>query len=225
MTLLEEAGTQADMAAHALSDLARSAVEKAPNVVEGAHDELGRDVPRAFGRARELVEQIAAGVQERIAIDEPSGPLPKLASHGVAGTVPSIEDGRRCTNAGIRQAHGIAKHARRRGQGTPMKSSEHTWRRRVTLIVFGLAVGVIVNRALRTRHRSEAVGAPASSTVRHSPQSRCTPYHTVVSDSGGGGGVYHDREDCPAGRRILPERRVSGTGGRDRCKDCQKLAS
>ena len=35
--------------------------------------------------------------------------------------------------------------------------------------------------------------------------------------------VYHDRDDCPAGKRIKPEHRRLGTAGRPRCEDCQKL--
>jgi hypothetical protein len=196
-------------------------VEKAPDVVEGTLYELGRDIPHAFGQARELVEQIATGVQERIAIDNriESGPLQKLGNHSV------VDDARRYTHSGIRQPHGLAKHAGRRGRATPMKSSGHAWRRRVAFIVLGLGVGVIVNRALKTRHRSQVVEAPTSSTPPRPHQSESTPYHTAIADSGGAGGVYHDREDCPAGRRILPEHRVSGTGGRDRCKDCQSLAT
>jgi hypothetical protein len=152
------------MGSHALSDLARSAMEKVPDVVGGPLYELGRDSPHTFGQAREVVEQIATGVQERIAMDNPSesGPVQELVNHGVVGTFPSIDDARRYTNTGIRRAHGLAKHARRRGRATPMKSSGHAWRRWVTFIALGLGVGVIVNRALKTRHRSEVVEAPTS---------------------------------------------------------------
>jgi hypothetical protein len=197
MTLLEEVRTQVDMGSHALSDLARSAMEKAPDVVEATVDELHRSIPHAFGQAHELGEQIATGVQERIAMHD----------------------------IGVRQAHSLAKRARRPVGRPPMKSSGHAWRRTVSFIVFGLAVSVIVHRALKTRRRSEVVDVPTSSMPPRSHQSESTPYHTVSSDSGGAGGVYHDREDCPAGKRILSEHRVSGTGGRNRCKDCQSLAS
>jgi hypothetical protein len=33
--------------------------------------------------------------------------------------------------------------------------------------------------------------------------------------------VYHDHSDCEDGKRILPQHRVSGTGGRRRCDVCQ----
>jgi hypothetical protein len=35
--------------------------------------------------------------------------------------------------------------------------------------------------------------------------------------------VYHDHDDCPDGRRILPHDRVSGTGGKPRCDACIRL--
>jgi hypothetical protein len=227
MTLLEELRTQADIGSHVLSDLARSAMEKAPEVVEGTLDELGRDIPHVFAQARELVGQVATEAQERMATDNPSegGPLQKLVNHGAVGTFPRMDDAPRYTKTGQRQAHGLADHVRRRGRATPEKSSGHVWRRRFTFIVLGLGVGVLVNRALKARYRSEVVETPASSTPARSLQSESTPYHTVNADSGGAGGVYHDREDCPAGKRILSEHRVNGTGGRDRCKDCQNLAS
>ena len=34
--------------------------------------------------------------------------------------------------------------------------------------------------------------------------------------------VYHDHDDCPDGRRIKPEHKVSGTAGRPRCDECIK---
>jgi len=35
--------------------------------------------------------------------------------------------------------------------------------------------------------------------------------------------VYHDHSDCKDGKRILPQHRVSGTGGKPRCKECIRL--
>lgn len=35
--------------------------------------------------------------------------------------------------------------------------------------------------------------------------------------------VYHDIDNCPDGKRIKPEHRVEGTGGRKRCLECEKL--
>jgi hypothetical protein len=35
--------------------------------------------------------------------------------------------------------------------------------------------------------------------------------------------VYHDHDDCKDGKRILPWHRLSGTGGKPRCKECIRL--
>ena len=35
--------------------------------------------------------------------------------------------------------------------------------------------------------------------------------------------VYHDHDDCPDGRLILPHHRSSGTGGKPQCKKCSEL--
>jgi hypothetical protein len=35
--------------------------------------------------------------------------------------------------------------------------------------------------------------------------------------------VYHDHDNCPDGKRIKPEHRESGTGGKLRCDECKKL--
>jgi hypothetical protein len=35
--------------------------------------------------------------------------------------------------------------------------------------------------------------------------------------------VYHDHSNCPDGRRIEPQHRESGMGGKPRCKECIKL--
>jgi len=35
--------------------------------------------------------------------------------------------------------------------------------------------------------------------------------------------VYHDHSDCKDGKKILPVHKKSGTGGKQRCKECIKL--
>jgi len=35
--------------------------------------------------------------------------------------------------------------------------------------------------------------------------------------------VYHDHDNCSAGKQIKPQHRKSGTAGRPRCDDCKKL--
>jgi hypothetical protein len=48
-------------------------------------------------------------------------------------------------------------------------------------------------------------------------------YHTSLSEYGGERDVYHDHDDCPAGRRIKLEHRTSGTANRPKCDDCKDL--
>jgi hypothetical protein len=36
--------------------------------------------------------------------------------------------------------------------------------------------------------------------------------------------VYHNKNTCPDGKRIKPEHRKSGTGGRRLCKVCPKVS-
>ena len=35
--------------------------------------------------------------------------------------------------------------------------------------------------------------------------------------------VHHDHDDCPDGRKIQPNHRRAGMGGKPPCKECQKL--
>ena len=35
--------------------------------------------------------------------------------------------------------------------------------------------------------------------------------------------VYHDHDDCFEGKKIKPEHREPGTGGKQRCKVCIRL--
>jgi hypothetical protein len=47
------------------------------------------------------------------------------------------------------------------------------------------------------------------------------PYYTVEPEEHP---VYHDKENCPDGKRIKPENKRYGTDGRDHCKECPKVA-
>ena len=49
------------------------------------------------------------------------------------------------------------------------------------------------------------------------------PYHTIIPENGGERDVYHDRSECPAGRRIKPGHRRGGMAGRPKCDDCKRL--
>jgi len=53
---------------------------------------------------------------------------------------------------------------------------------------------------------------------------RVAAYHTITPEQEyGQRNVYHDRDDCPDGRRILPANRRAGTAGRPRCDACKDL--
>ena len=49
------------------------------------------------------------------------------------------------------------------------------------------------------------------------------PYHTIEPEHPPERNVYHDHDDCPAGRRIERRHWRPGTGSRPRCKDCIRL--
>jgi hypothetical protein len=51
-----------------------------------------------------------------------------------------------------------------------------------------------------------------------------SPYHTNSTDyPPEHRNVYHDNDDCPDGKRILPKHREPGTGNKPRCKECINL--
>lgn len=53
---------------------------------------------------------------------------------------------------------------------------------------------------------------------------KVSPYHTTSAEyPPTHRDVYHDHSDCHYGKAILAKDRVSGTGNRPRCKECQKL--
>lgn len=49
----------------------------------------------------------------------------------------------------------------------------------------------------------------------------CSPYHTETEEEPKQRDVYHDHLDCPDGKRIKAENKVSGKGGRPRCDACK----
>ena len=51
------------------------------------------------------------------------------------------------------------------------------------------------------------------------------PYHTIILETEGERDVYHDQSECPAGRRIKPEHKSSGTAGRPKCLDCLVISN
>jgi hypothetical protein len=36
--------------------------------------------------------------------------------------------------------------------------------------------------------------------------------------------VYHDKDTCPDGKRIKPEHRITGDGGKKHCLECDKVS-
>jgi hypothetical protein len=53
---------------------------------------------------------------------------------------------------------------------------------------------------------------------------KVSPYHTNSPEyPPENRNVYHDDDECPDGKRIKPEHRVSGDAGRPLCKECAKL--
>jgi hypothetical protein len=56
--------------------------------------------------------------------------------------------------------------------------------------------------------------------------SKVSPYHTVTPEAGQPGhrNVYHNDNACSDGKRILPQNRVPGTGGRPLCDECKTLS-
>jgi len=52
------------------------------------------------------------------------------------------------------------------------------------------------------------------------------PYHTNATEDGHAHtNVYHVCDECQDGKRIKPEHRIEGTGGKQRCKICMNLES
>lgn len=54
---------------------------------------------------------------------------------------------------------------------------------------------------------------------------KVSPFHTSTPEEGAGHrDVYHDNSSCSDGKRIKPEHKVSGTGGRPKCDECKTLS-
>jgi hypothetical protein len=51
---------------------------------------------------------------------------------------------------------------------------------------------------------------------------RVGAYHTKNLEEGAGHrNVFHNDDDCPAGKRIKPENKEYGQDGRELCEDCE----
>jgi hypothetical protein len=50
------------------------------------------------------------------------------------------------------------------------------------------------------------------------------PYHTKSHEyPSSRREVYHDKDTCPEGERIKREHKEQGTGGKQKCKECDKV--
>jgi hypothetical protein len=59
---------------------------------------------------------------------------------------------------------------------------------------------------------------------REETMTKVSPYHTNSNEyAAHQREVYHDHDNCPAGKHIKPQHKQSGTANRPRCKDCVKL--
>ena len=85
----------------------------------------------------------------------------------------------------------------------------------------GILAGLVLNRILRSRRYGSS---EPNELLSQKDPGMVGPYHSSMEESGDERSVFHDRSDCPAGSRIKPENRVSGTAGRSKCKDCQNIA-
>lgn len=53
---------------------------------------------------------------------------------------------------------------------------------------------------------------------------KVNPYHTNSHEAPPDHRkVYHDKDTCPAGKRIQSKHREAGTGGKAHCKECDKV--
>ena len=66
---------------------------------------------------------------------------------------------------------------------------------------------------------------PADSSARQRSIMKVNPFYTTTPEHGARHrDVYHDNNQCADGKRIRPEHRVSGTGGRPKCDECKTLS-
>jgi hypothetical protein len=61
-----------------------------------------------------------------------------------------------------------------------------------------------------------------STPPKEALMARVDPYHTKNLEEGEGHrNVYHNDDECPAGKRIKPENLESGRDDRPLCEDCE----
>lgn len=181
-----------------------------------------------LGNVRQaLVERVGNVVGEKVpdAIDATKAVMRSAADHAEVskGVLPTNEELRQYAKAGMRHVQGAADHLEIDLPGAFHKTPRSSrLRRAMTFLALGICAGLVLNRILRSRQ--QGMSEPVEPLSKMDP-GMVTPYHTSVEEAGDERGVFHDRSDCPAGSRIKPDNRVSGTGGRSKCKDCQSISA
>lgn len=78
--------------------------------------------------------------------------------------------------------------------------------------------------ACRLRLKPLQFGGTHPSRTEVAGMAKVGPYHTTSPEyPPKHRNVYHDHDDCPAGREIQQRHRVPGKGDRPRCDDCIRL--
>lgn len=181
----------------------------------------------AIGHARDALERVGNVVAEKVpdVIETTKAGLRSVADHGeaLAAVLPAPEDLGQYAKVGMGRVQGAADRLDIDLPGPFHKTTRSSrWRRGVTFLALGILAGLILNRILRSRQDGSS---EPNEPLRQKDPGIVDPYHSRMAESGDERSVFHDRSDCPAGSRIKPENRVSGTAGRSKCKDCQNIAA
>jgi hypothetical protein len=227
MSRVNRMAEQAGLAREALAELAEDVIDRAPKLVNAATDEL-RSVGLQVGdQAQRMAEKVTAEARNRRLSDRR---VPKRAKvqwrnvqkHGAdfVDALPSADDLRAYTDGARGRVHLPGPMSKKTKQA---KVRTLAWRKWSLLLGGALVAGFVVRRLVRgsgTDSKYEA-RSPASREAKNATGA----YYTSTVDSDNERSVYHDRDDCPAGRRIAAGHRISGTDGRAKCKECQALGS
>ena len=179
----------------------------------------------AIGNARDVLERVGNVVAEKVpeVIETTKAGLRSVADHGeaLAAVLPAPEDLGQYAKVGMGRVQGAADRLDMDLPGPFHKATRSfRWRRGVTFLALAILAGLALNRILRSRQYGSS--EPTELLSQKDP-GIVGPYHSRMAESGDERSVFHDRSDCPAGSRIKPENRVSGTAGRSKCKDCQNI--
>jgi hypothetical protein len=188
---------------------------------------MALDEGTSIGNARDALERVGNVVVEKVpdVIEATKAGLRSAVDHGeaLAALLPASEDLGQYAKAGMGRVQGAADRLEVDLPGPFHRTTRGArWRRGVTFLALGILAGLVLNRILRSRQ--DGLSEP-NDPLSQKDLGMVGPYHTSAEESGDERSVFHDRSDCPAGSRIKPENRVSGTAGRSKCKDCQNIAA